>query len=86
MSRRGRRDDAPAQAAERKRLIARREKLFDELVRLEQDRRSGRGDERRYAARREELVAALEQVYGALDDDDDAGPGRAAPRSTRSRR
>lgn len=58
-----------ARAAERKRLVARREKLLNELVRLEQDRRSGRFDERRYRARREDLMAALEQVYGALDED-----------------
>jgi hypothetical protein len=61
--------DATTRVAERTRLVARREKLFNELARLEQDRRSGRADERRYAARREELVAALEQVYGSLDDD-----------------
>jgi hypothetical protein len=60
-------------AADRKQLIARREKLLQDLVRLEKDRRAGRGDESRYAARREELVRALEEVYGALDSDD-AGP------------
>ena len=68
--------DGGAAAAQRKRLIARREKLFADLVRLEHDRRNGRVDERRYAARREELVAALEQVYSALDSHD-AGPGPA---------
>ena len=46
-----------------------REKLLNELARLEHERRAGRYDERRYSARREELVAALEQVYGALDED-----------------
>jgi hypothetical protein len=59
------------QAEERKRLIARREKLFADLLRLEHDRRGGRADERRYGERREQLVAALEQVYGALDRGDD---------------
>ena len=63
-------EDRPAQAAERKRLAARRDKLFNELVRLEQDRRHNRIDDRRHAARREEVVAALEQIYGALDGDD----------------
>lgn len=63
-------DSSAIRAAERKRLIARREKLFQDLVRLEHDRRGGRVDDRRYAARREELVAALEHVYGALDDRD----------------
>jgi hypothetical protein len=68
--------DDGAAAAERKRLIARREKLFADLVRLEHDRRNGRADDRRYDKRREELVAALEQVYSALDSHD-AGPGPA---------
>jgi hypothetical protein len=68
--------EAPAKAAERKRLLARRDKLFGELVRLEQDHRSGRMDDRRYASRRAEVVGALEQIYGALDDDD-AGPEHA---------
>jgi hypothetical protein len=63
-------EDAAVRAAERKRLLAKRDKLFAELVRLENDRRSGRGDDRRYATRREELVTALEHVYGALDTDD----------------
>jgi hypothetical protein len=62
--------DPAAPAAERKRLITRREKLFQDLVRLEQDRRRGRVDQARYASRREELVAGLEHVYGALDSDD----------------
>ena len=52
------------------RLIARREKLFQDLIRLETDRKRGRGDSSRYAVRREELIAALEHVYGALDSDD----------------
>ena len=57
----------PSRAAERKRLIARREKLFAELVRLEQDYRSGRVDPAKYAVRRDELIGALEPLYGALD-------------------
>jgi hypothetical protein len=65
--------DATTQGAERKRLIARREKLLGELARLEQDRRSGRTDDRRSATRREELVSSLEQVYSALDTQE-AGP------------
>lgn len=67
----GRRDDeSTADAAERKRLRARRDKLFNDLVRLEHDRRNGRVEERRYASRREELIVALERVYGALDTQD----------------
>ena len=63
-------DDKTAVAAERKRLVQKRDKLLNDLVRLELDRRHGKVDDRRYASRREELVAALEQVYGALDGDD----------------
>jgi hypothetical protein len=66
----GRPGDAKSQGDERKQLIARREKLFQDLLRLETDHRRGRGDQSRYATRRQELVAALEHVYGALDTDD----------------
>ena len=62
--------DRTGLAAERKRLVARREKLFADLVRLEADHRGGRVDAARYASRREQLVSALEHVYGALDSDD----------------
>jgi hypothetical protein len=65
--------DASGSVAERKRLMARRDRLFNDLVRLERDRRGGRGDERRHLARREEILAALEQIYSALDSDD-TGP------------
>jgi hypothetical protein len=65
-----RRPDPTSRASERKRLVARREKLFQDLVRLENDQRRGRIDARRFAVRREELLASLEQVYGALDSDD----------------
>lgn len=65
--------DQTAAAAERKRLIARREKLLQDLVRIEMDYRRGRLDQPRYTSAREELMAALEHVYGALDTDD-VGP------------
>ena len=55
---------------ERKQLIARRERLFQDLLRLEADQRRGKGDGARYAARREALLAELEHVYGELDTDD----------------
>jgi hypothetical protein len=71
--------DKAARASERNRLIARRERLFKDLVRLESERRQGRGDASRYAARREELVTALEHVYGALDGEDTSPePGNRA--------
>jgi hypothetical protein len=62
--------DPVSRATERKQLVARREKLLQELVRLENDRRRGKGDQARYDSRREALVAELEQVYSALDSDD----------------
>jgi hypothetical protein len=73
--------DASGLVEERRRLIARREKLFGELARLEHDHRQGRVDERRYAARREDLVASLEVVYGGLENIAPAAdrPGLAAP-------
>jgi hypothetical protein len=66
----GRSADPAVLEGERRRLIARREKLLGELVRLENDHRNGRGDRAKYASRREELVASLEHVYSALDDPD----------------
>lgn len=62
-------DDQRAREADRRRLVSRREKLFADLVRLERDRGAGKVDAR-YQSRRDSLVTALEQIYGALDDDD----------------
>ena len=68
-------------------LEARREHLLAELVKLEEQHRAGRGDDRKYAARRGDLVARLERVYGELDDldGDQAGAGAsgAAPEPAR---
>ncbi len=66
--------DAAAAAAEQKRLVAKRDKLLNSLARLEHDRRQGKLDEDRYRPRREELMAALEHIYGALDDHGPSGP------------
>lgn len=55
------------QSVERRELAARRERLFSELVRLENQQRAGRVDQARYTARRGEIVATLELIYGALD-------------------
>jgi hypothetical protein len=66
----------PDRKAERKRLISRREKLFQDLVRLETEHRQGRGDRTRFDARREELLRALEQIYTALEVDEPT-PGQA---------
>jgi len=67
-------NDLAEEGAARKRLIARRERLFHDLVRLEHERQRGRADEGRYTARRRELLGALEHVYGELDTVD-TGPG-----------
>lgn len=72
----GRRQQDPV--AERRQLVARREKLFQDLVRLENDHRRGKVDGQRYAVRREELLSALEHVYGALESEGSPDP---APRS-----
>jgi hypothetical protein len=48
-------------------LTARREKLYAELVTLEDQHQRGRIDDRRYAARRDSLMTQLERVLGELD-------------------
>jgi hypothetical protein len=55
--------------AERKRLEARREKLFAELTALEESHRAGRVDPAHYTTRRQQLIASLERVYAALDEE-----------------
>jgi hypothetical protein len=55
--------------AARRALEIRREKLFDELVQLEQSHRAGRLAAEPYASRRQQLVTSLERVYAALDDE-----------------
>jgi hypothetical protein len=72
-----RKGESADRTSERKRLIARREKLFQDLVRLENDHRRGKIEAPRYTARRDELLEGLEHVYGALDEDD-AGPEPAS--------
>jgi hypothetical protein len=59
---------APGSNAMRiKQLTGKREKIFNELVRLEQQRRSGGVDAAKYAERRPVLMAQLERVYRDLD-------------------
>ena len=50
-----------------KQLSGKREKLYQELVRLEQQRRAGSIDATKYAERRPALMAQLERVYRDLD-------------------
>lgn len=49
------------------RLQQRREKLFAELVELEDQHRRGKVEERRYGARRQTLMAQLERVVAELE-------------------
>lgn len=65
-----------ANAARVKQLTGRREKIFNDLIRLEQQRRTGSLDAARYAERRQALIAQLERVYRDLDAE--GGQGRAA--------
>jgi hypothetical protein len=67
---------AAGSRTERKRLVARRDKLFQELVRLEADTLRGRTDAAKSAARREQLIDELEQIYSDLDTDDPEPAGR----------
>ncbi len=62
------RKPAPTASASRvKQLTGKREKLFGELVRLEQQRRTGSVDASKYAERRPALIAQLERIYRDLD-------------------
>jgi hypothetical protein len=60
---------------QRLRLTARRESLYAELVKIEEQHRSGRVDTPRYHSRRAQLVTELEHIYGELDN---SGGGEAA--------
>ena len=51
----------------RRRLTARRDTLYGELARLEDQHRAGRVDPARYHSRRHHLVTELERIYGELD-------------------
>jgi len=53
----------------RKRLVARRDRLFAELTSIEEQHREQTIDAGRYTERRRELLAALERVYAQLDDE-----------------
>jgi hypothetical protein len=59
-----------------KQLTSKREKIFAELLKLEQLRRAGTVDAPRYAERRPALIAQLERVYRDLDAE--SGQGLAA--------
>jgi hypothetical protein len=51
----------------RKKLETRRDRLFADLVKVEEQHRTGQIDESRYGSRRRELVGQLERIYSELD-------------------
>lgn len=53
---------------DRRRLIARRDSLYSEMVKLEEQHRAGRVDDGKYQARRQHLLGELERVHGELDE------------------
>ena len=61
--------------AQTKQLLHRKEKLFGELVQLEEQQRTGRVDEAKYATRRQTLMTQLERVMGELERSPGAHPG-----------
>jgi hypothetical protein len=63
----GRRPTPGSERGEVKQLSGKREKIYAELVRLEQQRRAGGIDAAKYAERRPALMAQLERVYRDLD-------------------
>jgi len=71
-----RRPARSAVAGRSQQLTTRREKLFGELVRLEQQKRAGQMDAGRYAEKRASLIGQLERVYRDLDAH--GGQGAAA--------
>jgi hypothetical protein len=71
-----RRPPQGASAGRATHLAAKREKLFGDLVRLEQQKRAGSADAARHAERRTALIAQLERVYRDLDAQ--GGPGATA--------
>jgi hypothetical protein len=58
---------AAAEQERRRRLDAKRDRLFGELTSIEEQHRRHSIDPERYALRRSELMAALERVYAEID-------------------
>ena len=61
--------DGDAGSERRRRIEARKDQLFGDLVKLERQREAGRIGATKYASRRGTLMAALESVYRELDAD-----------------
>jgi hypothetical protein len=72
------------QSPDTKRLAMRRDALFADLVKLEEQRQAGRVAEAKYAARRRDLIVQLEQVYTALDEEGVSRDSGATARVRRS--
>jgi hypothetical protein len=53
---------------DRRRLRTRRDQLYGELTRLEEQHRAGRVEPGRYHSKRHHLVTELERIYGELDE------------------
>lgn len=66
---RGRRATESVDVARRRKLEAKRDRLFNELTMLETGHRERRVGADQYAAKRRDLVTALEQVYAELDEE-----------------
>jgi hypothetical protein len=66
--------DVGSRVSDHSRLVSERNRLFNDLIRLERDHQAGGLNERVYTVRRGELLTALERVYGALDSDEVVGP------------
>ena len=75
-----------ASAEDRRKLKARRDTLYGELAKLEDQHRAGRIDPGRYHSKRHHLVTELERIYGELDTT--PGPphlaGESGPESDRA--
>jgi hypothetical protein len=71
---------------DRRQLQARRDALLGELVKLEEQHRSGRVDNSRYNSKRHHLVTELERVYGELDGAPGlpTPPGEGSPQNDRA--
>jgi hypothetical protein len=68
----------PARTGHATELRRRQDKLFADLLSLEEQRRRGRIDNERYVTRRETLMGQLERVMGELDRDPTGGAATAA--------
>lgn len=64
--------------ARRAQLVERRDRLMADLVRVEEQFRSGTIDKARRTARHDDLVAQLERIYGELDEHPGSGQGLPA--------